>query len=219
MRSSSALVVHLLRQHATRISAKPTSLQTSSLVSVLPHLLRPESSALTSLYSLQFVVPCSVQAAQSQVRVTSVLITLLLIWRIFTLCSQHCYTCSAQICLTHIRSLFNSTGVLMSQSQKWQQADFGRHYSQYLAFTAKKASFYEVAHCSRASLFQGNKVAVAHFTCSHLHEQLWHAGSKNLYQAVVQQAADKQLYKGGHNCDFDLSALLWRFMYVLLNHT
>ena len=104
--------------------------------------------------------------------------------------SQYCYVCSAQICLTHIRSLSSSTGVLMSQSPKWPQADFGRHYSQYLAFTAKKASFYEVAHCPTAIQLQ------ARLTCSHLHEQLWHAGSKNLYQAVVQQAANQQLYKG-----------------------
>ena len=78
MRSSSALMLHFLRQHATRMSAK-TSLQTSPLVSVLPHLLRPESSTLTSLYSLHLVLPYSIQAVESQVRVTVIQLTSLVI--------------------------------------------------------------------------------------------------------------------------------------------
>lgn len=75
MRSSSALVLHLLRQHAVRMSATPSSLQASPLLSVLPHLLRPELSSLTSLHSLRFALPYSVQAVESQVRVTHILIT------------------------------------------------------------------------------------------------------------------------------------------------
>lgn len=62
-----------------------------------------------------------------------------------TLCSLACYICSVRTCSMHIQSLSSLTEVLMSQSLRWQQADFGKHFSQYLAFTAKKVNFYEVA--------------------------------------------------------------------------
>ena len=141
MRSSSALVLHVLRQHTARMSATPTNSQTSPLLCVLPHLWQPESSMPTSLYGLRFALPYSAHAAQSHFKVDTHTDHTHFLVNIPTLCSLACYKCSVRTYSMHIRSLSSLTEVLMSLSPRWQQADFGRHYLQYLAFTAKKANF------------------------------------------------------------------------------
>ena len=190
MRSSSALVLHLLRLHATRISVTPSSLQTSPLLSVLPHLLRPESSTLTSLHSLRFVLPYSVQAVESQVRVTHILITLLAVLKTFQ------FVLTILLCVQRT-NLFNA-------HPKSLQFDRGTDEPKPEVATSRlRQALLTISgfYSKESQLLRGGSpfysiTFVATCYCSHLHRQLWYAGSKNLYQAVVQQAANKQLYKG-----------------------